>query len=49
VLGIPHLQQRLAAIGAEPMIMSAKEFDHMINKEFATYAVVVKSLGLKLD
>jgi tripartite-type tricarboxylate transporter receptor subunit TctC len=47
VLGIPHLKQNLAAIGAEPMIMSAKEFDRMINKEFATYAAVVKSLGLK--
>jgi tripartite-type tricarboxylate transporter receptor subunit TctC len=46
VLRTPSMQEKLAQIGAEPMIMAAAAFDAMVKKEFAANAALVKSMGL---
>ncbi len=41
------IREKLAKIGAEPMIMSPAEFDAMITREFATNAALVRAIGLR--
>jgi tripartite-type tricarboxylate transporter receptor subunit TctC len=45
----PKVRDKIAAIGAEPMIMSPAEFDAHVKKEIALNATLVKAAGIKAD
>lgn len=46
-LKLPDVSARLAALGAEPMPMSAEEFDSFMRKEAVSLAEVMKAAGVK--
>jgi tripartite-type tricarboxylate transporter receptor subunit TctC len=46
VVSIPSVQEKIAKIGADPMLMTSQEFEDMIKDEFATNAALIKSIGL---
>jgi tripartite-type tricarboxylate transporter receptor subunit TctC len=48
-LAAPDVKERLAALGAEPMIMTSAEFDAYIRDDVAYWGEVATSLGLTLD
>jgi tripartite-type tricarboxylate transporter receptor subunit TctC len=43
------LKERMAKIGAEPMLMTLKEFDAYIRKEIGTNAALVKAAGITVN
>jgi tripartite-type tricarboxylate transporter receptor subunit TctC len=43
------LKERMAKIGAEPMLMTPKEFDAYIKMEIGTNAALVKAAGIKVN
>ena len=43
------MQDKLAAIGTEPMIMKPAEFDAHVKEEIALNATLVKAAGIKAD
>jgi len=45
-LDAPALQQRMTALGAEPMRMTPAEFDAYVEQEIKTIAVVAKAAGI---
>jgi len=45
----PDLKERMAKIGAEPMLMTPQEFDAYIKKEIGTNAAVVKAAGIQVN
>ena len=45
----PKVQDKLAAIGTEPMIMKPAEFDAHVKEEIALNATLVKAAGIKAD
>ena len=45
----PEVKERLAGLGAETMIISAEQFDAMINEEMVANAAIIKSAGIKAD
>ena len=45
----PELKERMAKIGAEPMLMTPQEFDAYIKKEIGTNAALVKAAGIKVN
>lgn len=49
VLGDADLKKRLAALGAEPMPMTADAFGRFVREEIAKWAKVVKDSGAKVD
>lgn len=42
-------KERMAKIGADPMLMTPKEFDAYIRKELASNAALVKAAGIKVN
>jgi tripartite-type tricarboxylate transporter receptor subunit TctC len=49
ILTAPEMRERLTALGAEPAPGTPAEFAHLIARETAKYARVVKLSGAKLD
>jgi tripartite-type tricarboxylate transporter receptor subunit TctC len=47
VLQMPGVREKLAALGGEPMTMSANEFDAFLHAEIAMNAALVKAAGIK--
>ena len=45
----PDLKERMAKIGAEPMLMTPQEFDVYIRMEIGTNAALVKAVGIKVN
>ena len=43
------MKERMAKIGAEPLLMTPKEFDAHIKKEIAINAALVKAAGIKVN
>jgi len=43
----PNVQKRLGELGVEPMPMTPKEFDALVQKEIVTSAALAKAAGLK--
>jgi hypothetical protein len=43
---LPVVQERLRALGADPMPMSSAEFDKLIADEVAMNRVLVKAAGI---
>jgi tripartite-type tricarboxylate transporter receptor subunit TctC len=48
-LQMPMMQQRLATLGVEPMVMSASEFEAHVKKELGLNAELLKTAGLKTN
>ena len=48
-LKAPDLRERMAKIGAEPMLMTPREFDAHIKSEIAINAALVKAAGIKVN
>jgi tripartite-type tricarboxylate transporter receptor subunit TctC len=48
-LASPSVKERLAALGMEPMPMTAAQFDAQVKKEIATYAVFARKAGLQTN
>ena len=46
-LQAPKLRERLAALGVDPMVMTRKEFDALVQQEIGLNAALVKTIGLK--
>lgn len=49
VLQLPDTKDRLAKLGAEPMMMKPAEFDNYVKDEIATNAALVKAAGLAMQ
>jgi tripartite-type tricarboxylate transporter receptor subunit TctC len=49
VLGAPETQQKLVALGFEPMTSSSEQFVEAVKRESAAGSVIIKELGLRLD
>lgn len=47
VLGTAGMRERLATIGAEPMLMTTAEFDAFISEELVANEELIKTIGLK--
>jgi tripartite-type tricarboxylate transporter receptor subunit TctC len=45
----PKVQDKLLAMGVEPMVMTPAEFDAHVRQEVAINAALVKAAGIKLD
>jgi tripartite-type tricarboxylate transporter receptor subunit TctC len=48
-LRAPDMQERMAKIGAEPMLMTTQEFDAYIRREIGTNATLVKAAGITVN
>jgi len=48
-LATPKLQERLAALAVDPMVMMPKDFDAHVRKEIAINSALVKSIGIAPD
>ena len=48
-LQAPDMMERMAKIGAEPMLMTPQEFDAYIKKEISTNAALVKAAGVTVN
>lgn len=48
-LQAPDLKERMAKIGAEPMLMTPQEFDAYIRMEIGSNAALVKAAGIKVN
>ena len=48
-LQAPDMQERMAKLGAEPMLMTPAEFDAYIKKEIASNAALVKAAGIAVN
>jgi tripartite-type tricarboxylate transporter receptor subunit TctC len=48
-LQAPDLKERMAKLGAEPMIMTPAQFDAYIRKEIASNAALVKAAAIKVN
>jgi len=48
-LQAPEVKERLASLGAEPMVMAPAEFDRYIQEEMASNAKIVKAAGIKVN
>jgi tripartite-type tricarboxylate transporter receptor subunit TctC len=46
VLQSKPMQEKLANVGAEPMIMTSAAFESKVREEIANYSALVKTLGL---
>ena len=45
----PEVRERMAKLGAEPMILSPEQFDAYIRDEIASNAALVKAAGIKAN
>ena len=48
-LQTPEMKERMAKIGAEPMLMTPAEFDAYIKAEIATNAALVKAAKITVN
>lgn len=48
-LADPDVRDRLERMGAEPTAISAKEFDALVEREFADNEQLVKAIGIKVE
>jgi tripartite-type tricarboxylate transporter receptor subunit TctC len=48
-LQAPKVQEKLATLGVEPMIMTPVEFDAHVKKELSVNAALVKAAGIRTD
>jgi tripartite-type tricarboxylate transporter receptor subunit TctC len=48
-MATPDLQQRIAAMGAEPNLLVGEEYGKMIASETARWTEVIKGAGIKID
>ena len=48
-MATPDLQQRIAAMGAEPNLLVGEEYGKMIRSETARWSEVVKAAGIKVE
>ncbi len=48
-LQVPRMRERLTQLGLEPMAMTPKEFDTLVEKEIALNAALVKKIGIKAE
>jgi tripartite-type tricarboxylate transporter receptor subunit TctC len=48
-LQTPDMQERMAKLGAEPMLMTPPEFDAYLKKEIAGNAALVKAAGIAVN
>ena len=48
-MATPDLQQRIAAMGAEPNLLVGEEYGKMIASETARWTDVIKGAGIKID
>ncbi len=48
-MAMPDLQQRIAAMGAEPNLLVGEEYGKMIRGETARWSEVVKAAGIKVE
>ncbi len=48
-LQTPKMRERLAQFGLEPMVMTPKELDALVEKEIGINAALVKKIGIKPD
>jgi tripartite-type tricarboxylate transporter receptor subunit TctC len=46
-LQVPKVQEKLATIGVDPMIMSPKDFDALVAEDISVNASLVKAAGIK--
>jgi tripartite-type tricarboxylate transporter receptor subunit TctC len=44
---VPAIKERVATLGALPMVMTPEEFDAHVKKEIVTSAALAKAVGLK--
>jgi len=49
VLAIPAIKERIISVGAEPVGSSPEQFGAFIKSEFATWAKVVKEVGITVE
>ena len=43
----PKVKDKLTALGIDPMIMTSRAFDALVEKEVVTNSALVKAIGLK--
>jgi tripartite-type tricarboxylate transporter receptor subunit TctC len=48
-LQMPKMQERLAFLGVEPMLMTASEFEAHVTRELSVNAALLKMTGLKTN
>lgn len=48
-LQTPKVRDKLATLGLDPMVMTPKEFDALVQKEIALNAALVNEIGIKPD
>jgi len=48
-LNTPEVQQRIAAIGAEPVGMTPEEFERILKRDMQRFGAIIKEVGIKLD
>ena len=48
-LAIPEVRERMVGLGADPVGSSPKEFSAFIKKEIATWATVIKEVGITVE
>ena len=48
-LSIPAVRERMIGLGADPVGSSSKEFAAFIKKEIATWAKVIKEVGITVE
>jgi tripartite-type tricarboxylate transporter receptor subunit TctC len=46
-LAAPDMQERLANLGAEPLLMSPEQFDYFLKEEYAVLGEVMRASGVK--
>jgi tripartite-type tricarboxylate transporter receptor subunit TctC len=46
-LAAPDMQERLAKLGAEPLLMSPEQFDYFLKEEYAVLGEVMRASGVK--
>jgi tripartite-type tricarboxylate transporter receptor subunit TctC len=45
----PKLQEKMAALGVDPMVLTSKEFDAYVQKEIVRDSALVKTAGIKAE
>ena len=48
-LSIPEVRERIIGLGADPIGNSPAEFSAFIKKEIATWATVIKEVGITVE
>jgi tripartite-type tricarboxylate transporter receptor subunit TctC len=48
-LKTPNVEDKLATLGLEPMVMTPAEFDAHVKAEIRTNAALIKAAGIKMN